>query len=107
MPVEPGTAISPSVRFGRFLHLATLKSTGCYIISSVQKFAFECPSVHLCACPTACPSIRQRFVSTLFQVHFQPIIFFKLGIRVDIGKECPGIADGKISTNKYRVMTLD
>ena len=34
-------------------------------------------------------------------------IFFKLGMRVDIGKECPWIADGYILTNKYRVRTLD
>ena len=30
-----------------------------------------------------------------------------LGMRVDIGKECPGIADGYILTNNYRVTTLD
>ena len=34
-------------------------------------------------------------------------IFFMLGIIVDFGKECLGIADGFISTNKYRVMALD
>ena len=34
-------------------------------------------------------------------------IFFKLCMRVDIGKECLGIADGYISTNMYRVMALD
>ena len=28
-----------------FLYPATLKSVGCYVIPSVQKFAFECPSV--------------------------------------------------------------
>ena len=34
-------------------------------------------------------------------------IFFKLGRRVDIVKECSGIADRKIVTNKYRVTALD
>ena len=35
------------------------------------------------------------------------LIFFKLGMRVDIVKECSGIADGQILTNKYRVIALD
>ena len=34
-------------------------------------------------------------------------IFFKLSMRVDIGKECPGIEDGLILVNKYRVTALD
>ena len=51
VPVEPGTAISPSVRFGHlFIYPTTLKSAGYYVIPSVQKFAFECPSVHLSFC---------------------------------------------------------
>ena len=39
-------------------------------------------------------SVRQRFVFTLSGEYFLPI-FFKLGIRGDIWKECIGIADGK------------
>ena len=35
------------------------------------------------------------------------LIFFKLGMRVDIVKECSGNADGYILTNKYRVIALD
>ena len=34
-------------------------------------------------------------------------IFFKLCIGVHIRKEWLGIEDGKISSNKYRVMALD
>ena len=34
-------------------------------------------------------------------------IFFKLNMRVDIVKECSGIANGSILTNKYRVIALD
>ena len=34
-------------------------------------------------------------------------IFFKLCIGVHIRKEWFGIEDGKISSNKYRVMALD
>ena len=48
-------------------------------------------------------SVRQRFVFTLCWVHFLTN-FFKLGIRVDIRKECLGIADGKfqqISTESW------
>ena len=41
-----------------FLYPATLNSAGYYVIPSVQKFAFECPSV------------RQRFVSALYLEHF-------------------------------------
>ena len=63
-----------------FLYPATLKSAGYYVIPSAQKFAFECPSV------SASFQLSVRRI-------FQPI-FFKLGIRVDIGKECLGIADG-------------
>ena len=65
-----------------FLYPATLKSVGYYVIPYVQKFAFECPSVR----PSA--------------LHFNSLlgafllIFFKLGMRVGIGKECPGVADG-------------
>ena len=34
-------------------------------------------------------------------------IFFKLCIGVQIRKDCFGIEDGKISSNKYRVTALD
>ena len=71
-----------------FLYPATLKSVGYYVIPSLQKFAFECPSVRL--------SVR-RSISASFQLPARCIIqpiFFKFGIRVDIGKECLGIADG-------------
>ena len=34
-------------------------------------------------------------------------IFFKCAMRVDIVKECSGIADGKILTNQYIVIALD
>ena len=64
------------------LYLATLKNVEYYVIPSVQKFTFECPSV--------CPSVL--CVHSL-PVHFL-IIFFKLGIRVDIGEECLWIAYG-------------
>ena len=60
-------------------------------------------SIRPSVCPSVClsvrPSVHQRSVSTPFPFQlsarciFQPI-FFKLGIRVDIGKECLGIADG-------------
>ena len=65
------------------LYPATLKSVGYYVIPSIQKIAFEHPSI----CPSVRPSIHQRIVFTLS-------IFFKLGMRVDIVKECSGIADG-------------
>ena len=66
-----------------FLYPATLKSGGYYVIPSIHKNAFECPSVR--------PSVSTSF--SLCWEHFLPI-FFKLAMRVDIGKECPGIADG-------------
>ena len=34
-------------------------------------------------------------------------IFFKLGMVVDVKKECSGSADGSILTNKYRVVAFD
>ena len=67
-----------------FLYPAPLKSAGYYVIPSVQKFAFECPSVR--------PSVSASFQLSAGWI-FKPI-FFKLGMRVDIGKACPGIADG-------------
>ena len=45
-----------------FLYHATLKSAGYYVIPSVQKFAFERPSVRT--------SIHQHFVSALHLEHF-------------------------------------
>ena len=79
-----------------FLYPATLKSAGYYVIPSIQKIAFECPSVRLSVCPSVCPSVRPS-VSASFSLSagsiFEPI-FFKLGMRVDIGKECSGIANG-------------
>ena len=42
-----------------FSYPATLKSVGYYVVPSVQKFAFEGPSIH----PSICPS-----VSALFQL---------------------------------------
>ena len=48
--------------------------------------------------------VRNWFSLHIFGI---PIpIFFKLGMRVDIVKECSGIVDGKILTNKYRVIAL-
>ena len=49
--------------------------------------------------------IRNWFSLSIFSIPLP--IFFKLGMIVDIGKECPGIADGYILANKYRVMALD
>ena len=49
--------------------------------------------------------VRNWFSLSIFGIHLP--IFFKLGMSVDIGKECPGIADRYILTNKYRVTTLD
>ena len=49
-------------------------------------------------------------VRNLFSLSFFGIplpIFFKLGMRVDIVKECSGNADGLILTNKYRVIALN
>ena len=69
------------------LYPATLKSTGYYVIMSIQKLRSSvCPSVRLFVRPSA-----HRFHSLLGA--FKPI-FFKLAMRVDIGKECPGVADG-------------
>ena len=39
--------------------------------------------------PSIRTSVRQRVAGSIFKP-----IFFKLGMRVDIGKEFPGIADG-------------
>ena len=36
--------------------------------------------------------VRNLCSLSIFGIPLQ--IFFKLGLRVDIGKECPGIADG-------------
>ena len=38
-----------------FLYPATLKSVGYYVIPSVQKSAFECPSVRLSGRLSVCP----------------------------------------------------
>ena len=138
-----------------FLYPATLKSVGYYVIPSIQKIAFERPSV----CPSVClyvPQSAHRFHSLLgaffnqfssnllwelilersvrglqtgkfWQIStelLRPLIdvrnwfslslfdiplpiFFKLGIRVYIVKECSWIADGQILTNKYRFIALD
>ena len=65
-----------------------------------------CPSVCLSVCLYVRPTVRQRIVFILCWEHFNHF-FFKLAMRVDIGKECPGIADGLILANKLRVMALD
>ena len=83
--------------FFSFLYPDTFKKCGglCYTLR--QKIAFECPSVRL--------SVRLS-VSTSFSIstgHIFLPIFLKLGIRVDIEKECLGIADEQISTNMNRV----
>ena len=49
-----------------------------------------CPSVHPSVLPSVHPSVH-HFHALLGK--FQPI-FFKLAMKVDIGKESPGIADG-------------
>ena len=49
--------------------------------------------------------VRNSFSLSIFGI-FVPILF-KLRMRVDIGKECLGIADGLISSNDYSVMVLD
>ena len=49
--------------------------------------------------------VRNWFSLSIFGIPLP--IFFKLGMRVDIGKEFPAVADGQILTNKYRVMALD
>ena len=36
--------------------------------------------------------VRNGFSLSIFGIPLP--IFFKLGMRIDIGKECPGIADG-------------
>ena len=36
--------------------------------------------------------VRNWFSHSIFGIAL--LIFFKLGMRVDIGKECPGIAEG-------------
>ena len=48
--------------------------------------------------------IRNWFSLSIFGIPLP--IFFKLGMRVDIEKKRLGIADGYITTNKYRVMAL-
>ena len=53
-----------------FLYPATLKSAGYYVIPSVQKFVFECPSVRPSVRPSFGTSARQRFVSALYLEHF-------------------------------------
>ena len=77
-----------------FLYPTALKSVGYYVIPSIQKIVFECPSV--------CQHIFSLSAGSIFYP-----IFFKLAMRVDIGKECLGIADGYILANKYIVMALD
>ena len=42
--------------------------------------------------PSVCPSVSASFQLSARCIFEQ--IFFKLGMRIDIGKECPGIADG-------------
>ena len=83
--VSGPTDFETSIFFKRlsFLYPATLKSAGYYVIPSVQKFAFECPSVR--------PYVRP-FPLSILSI-FRPI-FFKLCIRVDIRKEWFGIVDG-------------
>ena len=49
--------------------------------------------------------VRNWFLLSIFGIPL--LIFFKIAMRVDIGKECPGIADGLILANKYRVTALD
>ena len=87
---------TPIVKSTFLLYPATLISAGYYVIPSIQKNAFECPSVRPYVCPSVRPSVRPS-VSASFSLSawsiFQPI-FFKLAMGVDIGKECPGIADG-------------
>ena len=49
--------------------------------------------------------VRNWFSLSIFGIPLP--IFFKLGIRVDIVKECSVFADGYILTNKYIVIALD
>ena len=64
------------------------------VIPSIQKIAFECPSVS----QSLRLSVRTYIRPSAHLFHsavsiFYPV-FFKLAVRVDIEKECPGIADG-------------
>ena len=70
----------------RFLYPTTLKSAGYYVLPSIQKM---CSSV----CPSACMSVCMSVCHFLSAGSIFEPIFFKLAMRVDIGKECPGIAD--------------
>ena len=73
-----------------------------FIPRHFKKCRVLCYTLHSKICvrvsgsPSVCPSVHPS-VSASFQLSarciFQPI-FFKLGIRVDIGKECLWIADG-------------
>ena len=49
--------------------------------------------------------VRNWFSLSIFGIPL--LIFFKLGMRVEIVKECSRIADGQILTNTYRVIALD
>ena len=49
-------------------------------------------SVHPSDLPSVRPSVSASFSLSVGSI-FQPI-FFKLAMRVDIDKKCPGIADG-------------
>ena len=59
------------IKFGEnlsFLYPATFKSAGYYVISSMLKNAFECPSVGPSVCPFVCTPVRpsaHRFHSLL------------------------------------------
>ena len=53
------------------------------------------------------PLIDVRNWFSLYDFGISLPILFKPCMRVDIGKECLGIADGYISSNNYRVMALD
>ena len=67
------------------LHICFLKSVGYYVIPSIQIIAFECPLRPLI-------DDRNWFSLSIFGIPLP--IFFKLGMRVDIVKDCSGIADG-------------
>ena len=49
--------------------------------------------------------VRNLFSLSIFGIPLP--IFFKLGMGVDIVKECSGNADGLILTNEYRVIALN
>ena len=49
--------------------------------------------------------VRNSFSLTIFANFW--LIFFKLCMRVDIGKSCFGIADELISSSDLRVMALN